>query len=79
MSNHESFFKSFSFYLFKSFFLPNDLQLSLELKLHLQLEFDLDLQLEYQMCAKYTPQSNGLVLIMLVDQSKTKLRSLNHL
>ena len=46
-----------------SFFLPNDFQLSLELKLYLYLEFDLDLQLEYQMCAKYTPQSNDLVLI----------------
>ena len=36
--------------------------MSLELKLHVHLEFDLDLQLEYQICAKYTPQSNDLAL-----------------
>jgi hypothetical protein len=55
-SNHDSYFKSFSFYLFKSFyFYQNDFQLSLELKLRLHLEFNLDLPIEYQMCAKYTP------------------------
>ena len=37
-------------------------QSSLEFKLHLHLKFDLDLHLEYQMCAKYTPQLNDLVL-----------------
>jgi hypothetical protein len=64
MCNIESFFfKSFSFYLFKSFsFYQMIFKLSLELKLYLHLEFDLDLQFEYQLCAKYTPQLNDLVL-----------------
>jgi hypothetical protein len=44
MNNHKSLFKSFSFYLFESFFfLPNDLQMSLELKHHLHSGFGLDL------------------------------------
>ena len=42
--------------------MPNDLQQALELKLHLHLELGLNLQFEYQICAKYTPQSNVLVL-----------------
>ena len=44
MNNLESFFKSFYFYLFKSFsFYQDDFQLSQELKLHLHLEFGFDL------------------------------------
>ena len=63
VSNLDSFFKSFYFFLFKSFSFYQMLsKLSLELQLYLHLEFDLDLQFEYQMCPKYTPQSNGLVL-----------------
>jgi hypothetical protein len=82
MSNLEFFFKSFSFYLFKSFFLLNDLQWSLELKLHLHLELGLDLQFEYQICVPSTLHNQMALyslLVMLLAYLKTKLRCINHL
>ena len=60
----DSFFESFTFYLFESFtFYPMISNCHLNSNLIFILSMVLIFTNECQKCAKYTPQSNGLVLI----------------
>ena len=82
MSNLDSFFKSFSLYLFKSF---SFYQMISNCHKNLNLIFILSLILIFNLRTQCVPSTlhnqmaSYSLLVMLLDQSKTKLRDLNHL
>ena len=82
VSNLDSFFKSFSFFLFKSFSFYQMISNNLY---NLNFIFILSLVLIFNLSTKYVPSTHhnqmalNPLLVMLLDQSKTKLRYLNHL